>query len=172
MYSFTPAGFEAISFLFNDGTSQVIGNVQVTGSASETITFAAGEVVTGLQVISAQVHMAPGHPGYPSFGGFIVSTSAGQSVTFQPDTPAVVTTVQEYGDGHATPNTEFLGGGYLCGMYGWTMGSWEVMTGIDTVGQNAGVENEGVNGALSYDSDIQRTYGLRDLGYAYSGGSW
>lgn len=73
------------------------------------------ELVSSLTIISTETAMmGGGNPGFPSFGGFIITTNMNQNVTFQPPgglNPTYFTYTQQ-----SPPSVSYLGGGYLCGM--------------------------------------------------------
>lgn len=161
LISYTPAGIQTLVFTFNDGSLQTIGPAQ-TSPPDKSITFATNEMVTGLQILSSQVLMSLGHLGFPYFGGFIITTSAGQNVTFQPSGAATTTIAQKYGAAFKDGNAEYLASGFLCGMYGWTMASWEVLNSMHQVSPDT-----------SFAAGVERGYGLADLSHQYyDGSSW
>ena len=166
----------SITFTFVDGSTQTIGP-ETSGLPDQSIAFASDEQVTSFSILSSQSYVTPGHLGFPYFGGFIIGTTAQSPVTFapgfttaSPSGPALAdytTTALQFNSGSSdAANIEYLGGGFMCGMYGWTMGSWEVMTSIDTAVDVYGSQDN------SFVTDLQRSYGLKDLDNMYYGASW
>jgi hypothetical protein len=112
--------------------------------------------------------VSPGHLGFPYFGGFIITTNTGTNTTFQATGAAATTVAQEFGNGGADQEqNDYLAGGFLCGMYGWTMGSWEVLTAMDATAETTYGKQDN-----SLETGIERSYGLVDLDPTYYGASW